>query len=116
MLQGAEPRPPALPARAAAASPRYTSATQRHGASGRAGLGETPRAPGAAGRPQLRQVSSLPVALDSCVNGTEPTRRPAEPARLLPRLQPPSSHVIIRLQGLQRRLGPQLSPSPGRSS
>ncbi|KAG5212103.1 hypothetical protein JEQ12_014532 [Ovis aries] len=29
MLQGAEPRPPAL--RAAAASPRYTSATERHG-------------------------------------------------------------------------------------
>lgn len=49
----------------------------RNGAawSGPAGPGEMPSAPGAAGRPQLQQVPSPPAALDSCVSGTEPTRR-----------------------------------------
>lgn len=44
--------------------------------SGPAGQGETPRARGAAGRPQLQQqVPSLPAALDSCVSRTETTGR-----------------------------------------
>lgn len=73
MLQGAEPRPPAL--RAAAASPHYTSATERHGVGPRPSRGRR-----RALREQLRgcslqQVRSLPAALDSCVSGTEPTQR-----------------------------------------
>lgn len=43
--------------------------------SGPAGQGATPRAPGAAGRPQLQQVRALPAVLDSCVSTTETTRR-----------------------------------------
>lgn len=71
MLQGAEPGPPAL---RAAAYPRYTSATERHGAGGprwerRRALRERP------GGRSLLQVPSRPAALRSGVSGTEPTGR-----------------------------------------
>lgn len=68
VLQGAEPRPPVL--RAAAASHRYTSATGRHG-----GGRPDRRRRCALREPQLQQVPFPPAALDSCVSGTETTRR-----------------------------------------
>lgn len=83
--------------------------------SGRAGPGETPpRAPERLGGRRCRR--SLPDPLRSPPARAElsPPGEPAEPARLLPRLPPPPSHVIIRLHGLEPPLRPELSPSPAR--
>lgn len=71
VLQGAEPGPPAL---RAAAYPRDTSATERHGAGGPGGERRRALRERLGGRSWL-PVPSRPAVLHSCVSGTEPTRR-----------------------------------------